>query len=493
MYKSVFAKYITAFMLIIALSFSILAVIIGSMILHYNVDTTQDMLDRSAQSVKAYVEELCVGDDEEGFRDRIRAGGDGLMADVLSLARLNVDSMIFLTSRSGDVLASVGSGIEQVSEGSVGEAMLDSLVRDGSLSISGTLDELLPVKCIVSAYPLYIEHGQQLGGAVFVCASSESASELVLVMIKTMIMALLWVMLAALIAVYFITEKIIGPLKDMSKAAKDFAAGHLDVRVPVVGQDEVAELATAFNNMAQSLSNLEDMRRSFLANVSHDLRTPMTTIRGFIDGILSGAIPPDQQEHYLKFIAAEVMRLSNLVSTLLDLSRIQAGDKKFNMQPFDICEMARQILLSFEQKIDAKKLDVSFDCDSDKMVVMADHQEIYRLLYNLCDNAVKFSAEGGKYELSLHEKDKKVLVSVFDEGQGIAPEDLPYVFDRFYKGDKSRGMDKTGTGLGLYIAKTIIEAHGEKIWVESEYGKNCRFSFTLKATDEAPVKFSDND
>ena len=222
------------------------------------------------------------------------------------------------------------------------------------------------------------------------------------------------------------------------------------------------------------------MRNTFVANVSHDLRTPMTTISGFIDNILSGAIPADRRDHYLELIRTEVQRLARLVNSLLDISRMQAGDRKFDFRNFDICEMARRILFSFEGKIDAKGLDVAFECDADRMSVCADHDAVYQILYNLCDNAVKFSREGGKLEIALaYVKDGRVTVSVYNEGEGIAAEDLPFVFERFYKGDKSRGLDKSGAGLGLFIAKTIMDAHHEKIWVESEQGKFCRFSFRL--------------
>ena len=298
--------------------------------------------------------------------------------------------------------------------------------------------------------------------------------------VKTIILASLWVFLATLIAVYFLSERIIGPLKDMSRAAKSYAAGNFDIRIPVRGDDEVAELASAFNQMATGLESLESMRSSFLANVSHDLKTPMTTISGFIDAIISGAIPPENQTEYLERIKSEVHRLSRLVRQLLDLSRIQAGDRKFTFEQFDICEVARQIVLSFEQKIDEKKLDVEFNCEEDRMKVIADKDAIHQILYNICDNAVKFSREGGKYKIDITSRDKKVHVSVYNEGEGIPKEDLPFVFERFYKTDKSRGLDKTGVGLGLYISKTIIDAHGETISVQSEKGEYCRFEFTLK-------------
>lgn len=316
-------------------------------------------------------------------------------------------------------------------------------------------------------------------GSVMTCTLNSGFDELLESMNKTIIMSSLWLMLAALIAVYIISERLVSPIRAMSRAVKEFAAGHFDVRVPVNGNDEVAELSEAFNNMANSLQHSEETKQIFLSNVSHDLRTPMTTISGFIDGILDGAIPPEKHQHYLGIIASEVRRLSRLVSTLLDITKIQAGERKFNMAPFDICEQAREIIISSEQRLEDKKLDVQFNADRDNMYVNADRDAIHQILYNICDNAIKFSKEGGVYDISIRESGNKVVVSVYNEGDGIPEEDLPYVFDRFYKSDKSRGLDKTGVGLGLYIARTIIEAHKEKIWVESEYGKWCKFTFTL--------------
>ena len=379
-----------------------------------------------------------------------------------------------------------GNGGDAYAGQSIPKTFMDEINNGVEIRQLDSLDGFFAAPYLIHATPIF-SGDYSVAGTVFACSSSTALDPLIEVMIKTVIMSSLWVALAALIAVYFISDRIIGPLKAMSRAAKSFAAGRFDVRVPVSGRDEVAELAVAFNNMADSLANLETMRSSFMANVSHDLRTPMTTISGFIDGMLAGAIPPEKHEYYLGVISTEVKRLARLVASLLDISRMQAGDRKFNMTPFDICEMARQIIISFEQKLEAKKLDVEFECTDDKMFVLADHDAIYQILYNICDNAVKFSREGGKYRVSLIEQDKKVHVTVFNEGQGIAPDDLPFVFERFYKSDKSRGLDKTGVGLGLYISKTIIAAHHEEIWVESEYGQNCAFHFTLEPT-YAPLK-----
>jgi signal transduction histidine kinase len=275
----------------------------------------------------------------------------------------------------------------------------------------------------------------------------------------------------------------------MTYATRNFAKGKFDVKTPVIGEDEIAELAIAFNSMADSLAHYEYTRSSFLANVSHDLRTPMTSIAGFIDGILEGAIPPEKQPYYLEIIGQEVKRLSRLVNSLLDISRMEAGNRKFEKTPFDICEMARIILLSFESKIDAKHLDVDFEAPDDRLMVFSDKDAINQVLYNICDNAVKFSKDGGKYKIAIKEELSKVTVKVYNEGEGIPNEDLPYVFDRFYKSDKSRRLDKTGVGLGLYICKTIMDNLGEDISVEGTYGEYCEFTIKLTKYKEEKHSF----
>ena len=159
---------------------------------------------------------------------------------------------------------------------------------------------------------------------------------------------------------------------------------------------------------------------------------------------------------------------------------MQAGERKFEMINFDICEMARQILIGFESRIEEKHLNVEFNCDKDNMLVRADKDSIYQILYNLCDNGIKFAHEGGDYKITIKQiPNRKISISVYNEGVGIPSDDLPFVFERFYKSDKSRGLDKSGVGLGLYIAKTIIDAHDEQIFVSSEYNKFCEFTFTL--------------
>ncbi len=473
-------------MLIIVISFVLLASIISSMLIDYYDSTIDTQLTSASDSIQQLIEERLTDSDSGGdLYEYIKKYPREVEAYFSTLTKCTDDMAVFVTDSEGMILASMGF----VDPDFGGIRISDEIMRrimSGEYSSEGDLDGVLSVKRSIRALP--VSCNGRFVGAVFACTTGNSINGLMRTTVKATIMICLWVLLAALIAVYFVSERVISPLKDMARAAKAFASGKFDVRVPVKGRDEIAELAVAFNNMAGSLSDLENMRSTFLSNVSHDLRTPMTTISGFIDGLLDGTIPEEKHEYYLRMIGDEVRRLSRLVAALLDISRIQAGDRKFTMSAFDICEMARVILISFEQKIDKKKLDVEVEMDEENIFAWADHDAIYQILYNICDNAVKFSREGGKYRIKITVHDKKIFVSVYNHGEGIKPEDLPHVFERFYKGDKSRGLDKSGTGLGLYIARSIIDAHNEEIWVKSKYGEYCEFIFTLKLASDAQIK-----
>lgn len=285
----------------------------------------------------------------------------------------------------------------------------------------------------------------------------------------------------AFVSVYFITKTITDPLKDLSSALKKLSDGDLSARLP---ETPSYPLFSEFNQMAESLRAAKNARGSFIANISHDLKNPMTSISGFIDGILDGTIPENKREHYLNVVSSEIKRLSRLLTDLLDLSKIESGERKFKIQAFDIAESARRVLISLEDRINEKALDVELVCENDSIYASADADAIYETMYNICDNAVKFSKDRGKLKISIAPADDaKLLICIFNEGQGISPSDIPYIFDRSYRTDISRKIDRSGSGLGMHIAKTIIEAHGESICVESEYGKNCCFKFTLTKAD----------
>ena len=483
MFKSTFSKYLAAFILIILVSFLLLSGLITSMIQSYvREDKENDLLSTSL----AIASELSKKDGAE----------DGMELERLvisTLVRINTELEVIVTDKSGNVLlTTLSEANEPIAPGELGKVDMSLfnnksaesgesyLVHHGK--IGGVVDET-HVAC---AKEIVCEGS--IEGYVISLSSTVREDKLISITRRAVINSSAWGMLAAVIAGYFITERISHPLRSMTSAAKQFAKGNFETRITVYGEDEVSALGNAFNNMADSLDNLEKMRNSFLASVSHDLRTPMTTISGFIDGITSGAIPPEKHEHYLGVISGEVHRLSRLVSQLLDISRLESGDRKFTPTVFDVAEVGRLILISFEKKIDEKNLDVEFISDSDAMPVYADKDAVYQVMYNLCHNAIKFSKENGRFVIKITRyQTSKIRISVFDDGQVISDEDKPMIFERFYKSDKSRGLDKTGVGLGLYICKTIIDALGEEIHVESSEGFGTEFWFTLKE-GELPKK-----
>lgn len=486
MFKSMFSKYLLAFISIILISFLMLSGIVTSMIRSYVTDEKENQLYKTTMSVVNHLENENAGVLETNMN---------ITASVVTpLINHDIDLDVMITDKNGKILLSTlpaksteTNGIRHpVTKGSLGKIDLTDFKIENSIDGGqyllhrGTLNSFLSESAIICAKEIITE--SQLQGYVITLYSTTKDDSLIGTTRRTVINSSAWVMLAAVIAIYFITDRIISPLKNMTAAAKNFGKGDFSTRVSVYGNDEVAALGNAFNNMADSLENLEKMRSSFLASVSHDLRTPMTTIAGFIDGIMSGAIPEDKQEYYLQIISSEIHRLSRLVSQILDISRLESGDRKMNFSSFDVVEVARIVLLSFERKIEEKNLLVSFIADNeDEMIVYADKDAIHQVLYNLCHNAIKFSRQDGKLEIKISNVDlKQIRVSVYDEGQSISQEESKKIFDRFYKTDESRGLDKTGVGLGLYISKTIIDAHGESIGVNSVENQSCEFYFTLK-------------
>ena len=284
--------------------------------------------------------------------------------------------------------------------------------------------------------------------------------------------------LITVVLMLFFVRRNSNPLRDMAKTATAFGHGDMTarVRLPADASREIRELGLAFNNMAQSLEKSEHQRREFVANISHELKTPMTTISGYIDGILDGTIPAEEQEKYLRIVSEETKRLSRLVRSMLDISRYQEIPEAVKTR-FDLTECVGQVLIVFESKITAKHLEVDVDFPEFPAFTLASWDHITQVIWNLLDNAVKFSPEGGRLGLQISVGDDKLYCTVSNQGSTIPPEELPMLFDRFHKVDKSRS-DQEGWGLGLYIVKTILGAHGEDISVTSTNGVT-EFTFTL--------------
>lgn len=316
-------------------------------------------------------------------------------------------------------------------------------------------------------------------GMVMAATSAKSVEQFRSDTYSIVLISILLASIISLVAVYIITYQQIKPLREMAAAVSKYAAGDFSVRVPVSNETEVGQLAAAFNNMASSLSASENMRRSFVANVSHELKTPMTTISGFVDGILDGTIPQDKHIQYLTTVSMETKRLARLVRSMLDLSRIDSGEMRLNKSRFDLSKSVFETLLSFEQRIEEKNIEIQGLDSVRNLLVCGDPDLIHQVVYNLLDNAVKFTNVGGFINIKVYHKERNAYVRIGNSGIGVPSDELPHIFERFYKTDKSRSYDKSGVGLGLFIVKTIISLHGGGIEARSSEGTYCEFEFHI--------------
>jgi signal transduction histidine kinase len=325
-------------------------------------------------------------------------------------------------------------------------------------------------------------------GYVFVSAGSREMVDLWRAFASIFFVVALAVLLLALIASLILTGRQVAPLREMAEVSRDFAKGNFETRIKIKRRDEMGELIDSYNLMADSIEKSELQRREFIANVSHELKTPMTTISGFADGLLDGTIPPERQEQYLRIIAGETKRLSRLVSRMLDISRMQSIDpKNLAASGFDLTEIARRTILALETRILDKGLDFEVLIPEEAVQVRGEPDAITQVLYNILDNAVKFASSGSVLKLSIWKSGEKAFVSVKNAGETIPEEDLPYIFERFHKSDRSRSMDREGIGLGLYIVKTILSSYGEDIYVKSRDGQT-EFVFSLTLKDNKTLK-----
>lgn len=399
----------------------------------------------------------------------------------LAVVAANVSDVEFLIcDTAGHVLLSTDKDLEGRVVTMPAEMVRDVLEK-GVCIQRGDLDGLYASKRSILGVPALSSDGQSTAGMAFAVSTNASLNAMWQGFIGLFFMTAFVVLMVAFMASSVTAMRQIQPIREMVQATRQYAAGDFDVRVNDYGQaDEIGELAASFNHMAESLQQTERQRQEFIANISHELKTPMTTIAGYTDGILDGTIPPENERQYLQIISDESRRLSRMVRRMLDVSQLQVMDPLRNGGHFDICESMRRVLVSMERKITDRHLDVEADIPEEPILVLGDNDMITQVIYNLLENAAKFATAGSTLYLGVTLLDGKARVTVRNVGDTIPAEELPLLFERFHKSDKSRSRDKDGVGLGLYIVKTILEQHREKINVTSENGVTA-FSFSLAA------------
>ena len=469
--------------LIILLSFLLLGGTFVGLSYRYTISERQRVLQRNAETVSAMTGGLV-------------SQGMGLHSEYYQLfvtsAAQAAEACVILAENDGTIIYCAGTEDHAVdlTGKRLPASVVNTVAQGNSFSSMSTLGSLLTERHYVAVEPITVDLPQLTSptggftsaraGMVVVAASAASLSDMWRTFTTLYLFSAVVIFFIAFVINSVTSIRFTRPLKQMVEATKKFGHGEFDARVePGTREDEIYELAVAFNQMAESLAKAEADRSEFIANVSHELKTPMTTIAGFADGILDGTIPPDRQEDALRTVSAETRRLSRLVRRMLDASRIKSAENTLVAQErFDICEVLLRVLVSLEGKVNQHELDVATHLPEDPVHVWGDPDSITQVCYNLLDNAIKFAAPGTTLTLSILSKANKVHVTIRNVGETIPTEELSRVFDRFHKTDRSRSIDREGVGLGLYIVKTILDNHKENISVTSEEGVT-EFTFTL--------------
>lgn len=317
-------------------------------------------------------------------------------------------------------------------------------------------------------------------GAVFLHIAMDDISMTTQGIFRMVFVTLILVAVVATLMSFLTSNNIVLPVRQMKEAADAITKGDFSQEINITSRDEIGQLATSFNKMAKELQEVDTLQSDFLANISHDFRSPLTSIKGYVEAMLDGTIPEELYPKYLSIVLDEANRLTKMTNNVLDLSKMENGQIELHPVRFDINEMIVKLALSLEQRIEEKKINIDFQFIQEKLFVNADLDLIQRVIYNLLDNALKFTEEEDSISVETSVVGRKAYIVVADSGSGISEEALPYVFDRFHKGDdKSRGKNKQGTGLGLAIVKQIILNHHEEITVRSKLGEGTKFAFTL--------------
>lgn len=478
--KSLFAQYLTISLIIVLLSFVILGTMLVFFVARYSSEEKQSLLIENANQVADLVAEKTVT-----INDSVYMGKDETewITSIIETVSLSINADVFVTDEKGHTLLCNNKEYCTHTKTDIPAEICDT-AKQNELFTSSDLGGMYETPRYVAVVPIITEIGTNTKAETigFVIAATETTafSDFTGEITKIFFYAAIATFAIVVCIMWFFSYKMIKPLRQMSIAAKRLANDDFSVRVPVTSSNEIGTLAKTFNEMADSLAMSETTRRNFIANVSHELKTPMTTIAGFIDGILDGTIPPEKQKQYLRIVSTEVKRLSRLVASMLSLSRIDNGELRVKNQEFNLSEVVISTLLTFEQKIEERHIDIQgLETCTTPSIVEGDPDLIHQVVYNLFENAVKFVDVGGYIKVTLTEYNDRTELEIKNSGHGIEPEELVHIFERFYKTDKSRSQDKNGMGLGLYIVKTIMRLHGGDITAQSVVDEYCSFTLWL--------------
>jgi len=474
MFRSLFSRLMVTYLIIMLITLITLSLFLSSALQRYVIRTTEEELIREAKELNRHYELYDRGWVSREYMELISDGITSYENTSIWVVRVVGDIGLLQFQYNPK-----GSDNEMEITPFSKEEIINVL-RGNIIKNIGKFGERFSVPVLTVGIPLKI--GGSIKGAIFFHTPIEEIDLILYDIYADIWKATLFSAVLAVVLLYWTSRRISKPLSQMSDVSREIASGNYKRRVNVSSRDETGQLALSFNAMADSLERLEDMRRTFVANVSHELRSPLTSMRGYIQGVIDKTFDPEEQEKYLTIALEETQRLNKLINELLDLSQIESGQFPLNIKVFDINEQIRRLIIAQEEKINAKEIDVEIDFQSNKCMVKADPDRINQVIINLLDNAIKFNRHRGKILIKTWKNRGKVYVKIQDQGIGIPKEEIANIWDRFYQVEKSRSGRERGTGLGLSIVKKIIEEHHENIWVNSSLDEGSAFIFSLEAS-----------
>lgn len=474
MKRTVFDKVIIGFVALIVIVFTVLTL--------YTINITKNsILDNTTDNVQKEIHLLVNSVVSDYLNDNITL--DEFTNEMNEYASL-LDNEIWFSDAGGKIVYC------SASDSSTSESMLITDYFDeediySSGSFTGNLNGYFSTDTLSVLSPVYLNN--TYAGLFVMHTSLSFLNEITNRILSSTYMPFLIIVVLSLIVLMFISNSTMKPIREIIATSKQYAAGNFNARINIKSDNEFGELAKYMEEMADELSRSNEYRKSFISNISHDFRSPLTSIKGYIEAMIDGTIPPEMHEKYLQIVLNETQRLTKLTQGLLELNSFDSFDLQLDKSNFDIKAVISSTINTFERRCQDKGVYLHAVYHTENTTVYADRTKIQQVIYNLVDNAIKFTPAGCHITVQVTEKNEKIFVSVKDEGEGIPPESLKKVFDRFYKTDPSRGKDKTGTGLGLAITKEIIKAHGEQITVESKVGMGSEFVFSLPLQKEMQV------
>ena len=480
-FKSIFSRLFFTVTTIIVIVVTIVSLVMALFMYNYTVSRQVQTIYEMAETVELMTGAMQIRENDNRTRQAF--------AYQLDLWSKVSHADIIIVNMDGEI-----TGKSTKSVDSVPQEMLDFVLSGDTIQHTGYFNGTYGDKVLTVGIPVYFQ-GSIVGGMFFNSMIPRMRRTFADLFLQLLLACLISVAVACVL-VYFESMKISRPINRINSVVQNVAAGNFGKRLQVDSKDEIGQLAASFNFMADSIEDLENQRSSFISDVSHELRTPMTSITGFVESILDGTIPEEKREYYLKIVLDESKRLTKMTNDMLDMSKMSSDNYQLTVEEFDINELVRVAIVGLYSKIEDHNLDISFndegeDDDTDEaedepVMVIADKDSIRRVLINIIDNAIKFSYPNTVIGIKTWVAGKKAYVSIGNFGMGIDGADLSNVFNRFYKTDRSRGIERSGAGLGLSLVKNILTLHKQSIWVESKPAKEganvkyTKFTFTLE-------------